>query len=187
MQKGGNFRRRRRSKRPVQVFLRAFRRLRPRLEAAFDGGRVLFFAVVLGVALLFRLGIGWARGTTEAAPTDDATASTARAETKPAAHRGRLRAEAGGVATIAAVASARARALVALAARDREPVAITPTPKTPTLDAPAAPPGLPPSPSFLRARSAYEHRHDDGSLDARPPTLRAAPPHRPFARPKPRR
>lgn len=163
MREAGNFRRRARSNRPVKSpsflgrgvpGLGLLRQVRQRAE----GLPLLFFGVVLGVALLFRGGIGWARSLTAATepPTEPVKAEVSAA-------KARLRAEAGGVATVAAVTRARARALLVT----RSPA----VPAAPSMPAPVAPVATvasadPPSPSFLRAQREFGHRHVEGAVDS---------------------
>ncbi len=162
----GNFRARRRSKALVKPSVwgilarRAVRRIGRGIAAALEGGLVLFFVVVIGVALLFRVGIGWARASS---PEADASSAETKDEPKPA-RRERARATAGGVATIAAVTGARARALTLTRDMAKPVLAFRPEP---TLE----PAKERPTPSFLRAREQFEHRHADTSLEARPQNL----------------
>ncbi len=80
----GNFRRARCSNSAVNPLrldaLPGIRRAKARLAAMFAEMPVLFFAVVIGVALTFRVAIGYARS----AATEDPTAATPSHETVPA-------------------------------------------------------------------------------------------------------
>lgn len=161
--KAGNFRRRPRSNPPVtpshvrHVLARALGRVRPRVAAALENGTMVFFGVVLVVALLFRVGIGLARAGGPAAEAESAS-TTRPADPRTPPKGARKRADASGVATVTAVTRGRARALAAPA-----PSAAAPSATAAGLERP--------SPSFLRARSDFEHRHVDPLGDARPPKL----------------
>jgi hypothetical protein len=65
----GNFRRARCSNDPVHPLrlgaLPGIRRVRARASAILAEVPILFFAVVIGVALTFRVAVGWARGNGE--------------------------------------------------------------------------------------------------------------------------
>jgi hypothetical protein len=85
----GNFPRARRSNRtvnPAALFVPHLRRLRARMAALFADLPIVFLAVVLGVALTFRVAIGWAKE--GATPEPPAVSALAAPTVAPAATTG---------------------------------------------------------------------------------------------------
>lgn len=174
----GNFRRRRRSNRAVKPSWTTH--ARQRVEA----WPLRFFAVVLGVALAFRVGIGWARALTHGPDPGADGAETASPATPRPRVAGPLRAESGGTATALAVLGGRARALgsVRVPAAPRDHAGDTPPERLAAM--PRGEAARPPSPSFLRARREFEHRHADDDPSPTRPAPKVVPV---SARPRARR
>jgi hypothetical protein len=80
----GNFREPRRTKSYVQVSRllpagvpRGLSFLKARIFARFEGAPLFFFAVVIGIALTFRVAIGWARSASDQPVAEPIAAKTA--------------------------------------------------------------------------------------------------------------
>jgi hypothetical protein len=142
-----------------------------RARGLVEGWPLRFLAVVFGLALAFRVGVGWARSVLR--PGSD-TAAGERAREAPSAGRPaaapQTRAEANGVATVAAILTGRARALGSAGGStarrtDEAKPAPTEANRVATREsaepAASAEPADSPSPSFQRARREFEHRHHD--------------------------
>lgn len=157
MPRPGNFRRRRRSTRPVMRLPRWVTRAR----GVAEGWPLRFLVVVIGLALVFRVGIGWTRSVLRPGSDGEATSASSTAPARRTRSAGPLLAEATGVATVAAILTGRARALTgageSAARRTADPQPIP----TDSHRAVTRETSEPPSPSFQRARRDFEHRHHD--------------------------